>query len=353
VSCHLCTYGSHWVPRRPVPQVNPTTGAVGLCEQCYVLACPTHGTRGGGTGTVFFVCADCRGFRAVVSATSAPPPPGPPGPPGGGLPGPPGGRPPGPPGSSGGVPGPGQPEPGTPQPPPGQEASVAQAADLARHPESVRWGLPRLSPELTRLRDLFESDRLASAAGFVAADLRRYRPEELGWALGARLLAALNDQDEGSIMSALGLSADDPVLASGGFTSRREVLEDMAEARAGALARELAVEAAGLRPVPPRPPSVSPAGVPVDDIALLRDGLAALCAAHGYSPEQVFGDALASPLDIPGALYLPAYPLQMLFAYVDQSGLGPLVADSHDSPFISPATSGAKQDTIEAGDVYA
>ncbi len=344
MSCHLCAYGSHRVPPRPVLQVNPTTGAVGLCEQCYVLACPTHGTRGGGTGTVFFVCADCRGRLAVVSATSAPPPP----------PGPPGGGPAGPPGSSGGgLPGPGQPGPVAPQPRPGREASIAQAADLARHPESVRWGLPRLSPALTRLRNLFDRDRLASAAEFVGEDLRRYPPEEIGWALGARLLAALNNQDEGSIMNALGLSADDPVLASPGLATRREVLEDMAEARAGALARELAVEAVGLRPVTPRPPSVSPAGVPADDVALLRDGLAALCAAHGYSPEQVFEDALASPLDVPGALYLPAYPLQILFAYVDQSGLGPLLESSHDSPFISPATSGAKQSRAEARTAYA
>jgi hypothetical protein len=347
VSCHLCAYGSHWVPQHSVPQVNPTADAVGLCEQCYVLACPTHGTRGGGTGTVFFVCADCRGRLAVVNATSAPPPPP-------GTPGPPGGGPAGPPGSSGGgLPGPDQPGPGTPPPQPGQGASIAQAADLTRHPESVRWGLPRLSPALTRLRDLFDRDRLASAAEFVEEDLRRYAPEEIGWALGARLLAALNNQDEGSVMNALGLSADDPVLASAGFATRREVLEDMAEARAGALARELTVEALSLRPVTPRPPSVSPAGVPVDDIALLRDGLAALCAAHGYSPEQVFEDTLASPLDVPGALYLPAYPLQILFAYVDQSGLGPLLENPHDSPFISPATSRAKQSRAEASSSYA
>jgi hypothetical protein len=347
VSCHLCAYGSHRVPPHPLPQVNPTTGAVGLCEQCYVLACSTHGTRGGGTGTVFFVCADCRGWLAVVSATSAPPPPPRrPGPPGGGP-----ASPPGPPG--GGLPGPGQPEPGTPPPQPGQEASIAQAPDLARHPESVRWGLPRLSPALTRLRDLFDRDRLLSAAEFVGEDLRRYSPEEIGWALGERLLAALNNQDEGSIMNALGLSADDPMLASADFAPRREILEDIAEARAGALAQELAVEAVSLRPVSPRPRSVSPAGVPVDDISLLRDGLAALCAARGYSPERAFEDALASPLDVPGSLYLPAYPLQILFAYVDESGLGPLLENADDSPFTSPATSKAKEARTEVYGTYA
>lgn len=333
------------MPPHPVSQVNPTTGAVGLCQQCYVLACPTHGTRGGGTGTVFFVCADCRGRRAVVSATSAPsPPPSPTGPPGGGPVGPSGS-------SGGGLPGPGEPGPGTP--PPGHEASISQAADLARHPESVRWGLPRLSPALTRLRNLFDRDRLISAAEFVEEDLRRYSPEDIGWALGARLLAALNNQDEESIMNALGLRADDPVLASADFASRREILDDMARARAEALAQELAVEAISLRPVSPRPPSVSPAGVPIDDISLLQDGLAALCAAHGYSPEQIFEDALATPLDIPGALYLPAYPLQVLFAYVDQSGLGPLLENANDSPSTSPAASRAKEVRTEVYGTYA
>jgi hypothetical protein len=202
-----------------------------------------------------------------------------------------------------------------------------------------------------RLRDLFDRDRLASALGFVADDMLRHTPVEMGRALGGRLLAALAGQDEGTLIRALGLSPDDPALDPDDARVRREILENMANARAGALARELALDASELRPVPPRPPSTAATGIPVDDLALVQDGLAALCAAHGYEPESIYGAALASPLDIPGALYLPAYPLQVLFAYIDESGLGPYFESAADSPFDTPGASAAQE--VQAALLYA
>jgi len=308
-----------------------------MCERCFVLACPKHGSRGVGTNKVRVYCADCIGKDAVVTATSPspsdlPPPPPPPGPssdPGGGV--------------SAGYPGDGGPEP-----PSGEGRRLSE---LARHPAAVRWALPALSPAITRLRDLFDRDRLASALDFVADDLVQHTPADMGRALGGRLFAALAEQDEGTLIQALGLSPDDPVLDTEDASARREILENMASAKAGALARELALDASELRPVPPRPPSTTSTGIPVDDLALVQDGLAALCAAHGYEPESIFGSALASPLDIPGALYLPAYPLQVLFAYIDERGLGPYFESAQVSPFDSPGAGAAR--AIPAALLYA
>lgn len=271
-----------------------------------------------------------------MTATSGPPPPPPPGPPGSGGGG----------GGGGGAPRTDSPEP---QPPGG--ASAGLAAELARHPDSVRWALPALSPAITRLSGLFDREDLATALENVVNDRRRYEPAEIGWAFGTRLLAALREQDEQTLMRALALSPEDPQLATGDRDARRGFLEDMATARAGALARELALDAAERTPFPPQPPTISATGAPLDDIALARSGLAALCAAHGYEPGGVFAGALASPLDIPGALSLPAYALQVLFAYVDGEGLGPSVELSRLSPFGSSDSGAAKP--VPAEFVYA
>jgi hypothetical protein len=204
---------------------------------------------------------------------------------------------------------------------------------------------------MTRLRALFDREELGTALEAVVSDLRGHRPAEIGRALGARLLAALHEQDEQTLMRALGLSPADPRLATGDRDARRGLLEEMASARAGALARELADDAAELRPFPPQPPATSATGIPVDDIALVQNGLAALCAAHGYEPGDVYPGALASPLDIPGALTLPAYGLQVLFAYIDRGGFGRHFELSWPSPF-DAAGSGAAR-SVPAELVYA
>jgi hypothetical protein len=290
-----------------------------MCERCYALACPTHGSRPS-TGKVRFYCADCDGRAALVTGTSGPasPPPPSPGPPGSGVSG-----------GGGGAPG-------------------TLGAELARHPDSVRWALPALSPAITRLGGLFDCEELGTALEAVVGDLRGHRPAEIGRALGARLLAALHEQDEQTLMRALGLSPADPRLAT---DARRGFLEEMASARAGALARELAHDAAELRPFPPQPPATSATGIPLDDIALVQNGLAALCAAHGYEPGDVYPGALASPLDIPGALTLPAYGLQVLFAYIDRGGFGRHFELSWPSPFDSDSSGAAR--SVPAELVYA
>jgi hypothetical protein len=348
VSCHLCAYGSGYLPRQPNLPVNPTADSVGICERCNALACPTHGSRPS-TNNVRFYCADCDGRAALATATSGPPPPppSPPGPPGPPGPGPGGGSGPG----GGGGAGTGQPGTDSPEPRPRGEASAGLAAELARHPDSVRWALPALSPAITRLRELFDREDLATALGNVVDDLRRHGPAEIGRAFGARLLAALREQDEPTLMRALGLSPEDPRLATDDRNARRALLEGMASARAGAVARELALDADELRPFPPQPPATSAAGTPVDDVALARNGLAALCAAHGYEPGDAYPGALASPLDIPGALTLPAYALQVLFAYIDGEGLGPHFELSWLSPFDSADGGAAKEEPAEL--VYA
>ena len=231
----------------------------------------------------------------------------------------------------------------SPEPQPRGGASAGLAAELARHPDSVRWALPALSPAITRLRGLFDRDELTSALEYIVGDHGRHEPAEIGRALGARLLAALHEQDEQTLMRALALSPEDPRLATDDRGARRGFLEDMASARAGALARELALDAAELRPVPPLPPMTSATGVPIDDIALVQNGLAALCAAHGYEPGDIYPGALASPLDIPGALSLPAYALQVLFAYVDGGGLGRHFELSWPWPFGSADSGAAKK----------
>jgi hypothetical protein len=306
-----------------------------MCERCYVLACPRHGSRPG-TSKVRFYCADCDGRQAVVTGTSGPPPQH---------------QPPGPPGSGGGGLGTGEPPTDNPEPQRGPGASGRLAADLARHPDSVKWALPALSPAITRLRDLFDREDLASALEYAADDLRRHEPSELGRAFGARLLAALHEQDEQTLMRALALYPEDPLLATDDSETRRDILEEMANARAGALARELALDAAELSPFPPQPPTVSATGVPIDDIALVQNGLAALCAAHGYEPEEVYAGALTSPLDIPGWLSLPAYPLQVLFAYTDGGGLGRHFELSRVSPFDPSSSIAAKK--VPAELIYA
>jgi hypothetical protein len=326
MSCHLCAYGSHRVPLRIVTPANPTNDHVGLCERCYAVTCPTHGSRGGGTGSVRFFCADCSGHWAVVAATSGTLPPGSPGhPPGGNAP----------------VPGPG----GTPGDPGGASPGSGPGGErpdsgLDRHPDTVRWALPALSPALTALRGLFDPDRLAEAARIVVADAGAYTPVELGHALGGRLLAAVHEQDPETLSRALGMTASS-ALPAAGLPSVRDVLEDAAVARIGALARELTVTASGIEPRLPRPAGVTADGVAIDDLALLRDGLAGVCAAHGYWPDSIGPGTLASPLDIPGAFQLPAYVLQMLFAYVDGSGLGPYADAAARSPFYPSGTEAA------------
>jgi hypothetical protein len=203
---------------------------------------------------------------------------------------------------------------------------------------------------LTALRGLFDPDRLAQAAEIVTADVRAYTPVELGHALGGRLLAAVHEQDLGTLSRALGMTADS-ALPAAGLESVRDVLEDTAVARIGALARELAVTASGIEPRPPRPAGVTADRVAIDDLALLRDGLAAVCAAHGYWPNSVSPEELASPLDVPGALQLPAYALQMLFAYIDGSGLGPYAGTATLSPFYPSGTEAAER--VGAYAVYA
>lgn len=241
--------------------------------------------------------------------------------------------------------------PDSPEPQPRSGASVGFASELARHPDSVRWALPALSPAISRLRELFDRDDLATALEYVVDDHGRHEPAEIGRAFGARLLAALHEQDEQTLMRALALSPEDLRLATDDRDARRGFLEDMASARAGALARELALDAAELTPVPPLPPTTSATGVPIDDIALVQNGLAALCAAHGYEPGDVYAGALASPLDIPGALSLPAYALQVLFAYIDGGGLGRHFELSWLSPFDSPGRRAAR--AVPAELVYA
>lgn len=151
----------------------------------------------------------------------------------------------------------------------------------------------------------------------MAADRRAYDSVNLGQALGARILGALNEQDLATVGRALAVDGERVQEAD------PETLRSIAHARAGALNLELAAQ---LFERQPRQPAFSDdPGAFADDIALITDGLAALCAAHGYETVQVHGDALSSPFDIPGALYLPAYSLQILFAYIDQGGLGPYV----------------------------
>jgi hypothetical protein len=337
VSCHLCAYGSEWLPNQPnPPQINPTAGSVGICERCYALACPKHGSRPS-TNEVRFYCADCDGRQALVTGTSGPPPPPP--------------QRPGPPGSGGGGAGTGPPRPDSPESQPGGGASTGLAAELARHPDSVRWALPALSPAISRLRELFDREELASALDHVVDDHRGHEPAEIGRAFGARVLAALHEQDEQTLMRVLALFPEDPQLATDDRDARRGVLEDMASARAGALARELALEASELRPFPPQPPTTSATGIPIDDIALIQNGLTALCAAHGYEPEGVHVGTLASPLDLPGALSLPAYALQVLFAYVDRGGLGRHFEMPGPSPFGSTDSDTANE--VPAEFVYA
>jgi hypothetical protein len=327
MSCHLCAYGSHRVPLRIVSPANPTNDHIGLCERCYAVTCPTHGSRGGGTGSVRFYCADCSGRLAIIGATSAAPPPAPPGhPPGGNAP----------------TPGPG---PGRPQAdvggPPGESVPDGDLADfgLDRHPDSVRWAMPALSPVLTVLRELFDPDRLADAAQIVVADVRAYAPLQLGHALGGRLLAAIHEQDPETLSRALGMAVD--VRSAADLEGAREIMEDAAVARIGALARELAMTVSEIEPRTPRPAGVTSGGVAIDDMALLRDGLAGVCAAHGYWPDRINSRALTSPLDVPGALQMPAYGLQMLFAYIDGSGLGPYVGTAARSPFYPSGTEAA------------
>ena len=328
MSCHLCAYGSHRVPLRIVSPANPTNDHIGLCERCYAVTCPTHGSRGGGTGSVRFYCADCSGRLAIVGATSATPPPGSAGhPPGGHAPTPG----PGPGGQQAGVGG-----------PPGDSGPGGELADsgLDRHPDSVRWAMPALSPVLTVLRDLFDPGRLADAAQIVIADVQAYAPLQLGHALGGRLLAAIHEQDLETLSRALGMTVD-PESPAAGFEGVREAVEDAAMARIGALARELAMTVSEIEPRAPRPAGVTPDGVAIDDLALLRDGLAGVCAAHGYWPDSISSGSLTSPLDVPGALQLPAYGLQVLFAYIDGSGLGPYVGAAARSPFYPSGTEAA------------
>lgn len=292
--------------------VNPTTDHIGLCERCYAVTCPTHGGRGGGTGAVRFRCADCTGRLAIVAATSGPQPSGPHG-------------------GSG-------PEPADPRSArPGGPGRDRADSGLDRHPDSVLWALPALSPMLTALRGLLDPERLGRAAEFVVSDVGAYSPVELGNALGGRLLAAIDGQDIETLERALGMTPSS-ALSDAGPDSRREALQNAAAARVGALASELAATVTDLEPREPRPAGVTADGVAIDDLALLRDGLAAICAAHGYWPDDIGPAAMASPLDVPGALHLPAYGLQTLFAYIDESGLGPRTGSAILSPFDSPVT---------------
>lgn len=242
-----------------------------MCYECNVHACPKHGSKTG-AGSKYFKCADCAGVQALWDGTSDPPP---------------GGR----------------NQPGPPGSPP--------------HPQSVLWALSELSRVIADLRPLFERERLAQAAEIVVDDRRTYQPVELGRALGARILGALNEQDLVTIGRALAVDRDDVAR------TEPETLSFIASSRAGALSLELTAELSERRPRQPTPASTDHLGSPVDDLTLITDGLAALCAAHGYESAVVHGGALNSPFDIPGALYLPAYGLQMLFAYIDQGGLGP------------------------------
>jgi hypothetical protein len=175
-----------------------------------------------------------------------------------------------------------------------------------------------MSTSIISLRGLFDQDRMAEAIAVVLEDRRRFDVVSLGQALGARLLGALHEQDMGTLARGLAVVLDD---------SEQDVNEEairwIAATRAGALSIDLSTELSGLDPKQP-----TAAGVPSEDVAEVVDGLATILAGHGFRPEQIFSDALASPLDVPGALYLPACALQLLFAYIDQEGLGPYMGQS-------------------------
>lgn len=277
MGCHLCTYGSARVPLDPIPALLSHLNSVGVCGRCCVLACRRHGSRGG-TGAVSFRCADCSGRYTVMRGSGGPPPD-----------------------DDGGF---GE---GPQDAPPDISPGGGIAAD---DPSAIQWSLPELSADIDRLTGLFDQDRLAEALTIVAGDTTRFDPLTLGQALRSRLLAAIHEQDSETLRRIL--SQDDPGPGNRSIDDLRAI----AAARAGALGVDLERDVDS---------SARQFSSQVSNPPLVAAGLAALCAAHGFDPERIFAGALGSPLDIPGALYLPAISLQVLFAYTDGEGLGPAV----------------------------
>jgi len=183
---------------------------------------------------------------------------------------------------------------------------------LVNDPSAVSWSLPQLSPEIERLRGLFDEERLAEALDYVAEDLRRGSAATLGQAFRSRVLAAIHEQDPDTLRRVLAYTEPHNMDISVGD------LRAMSEARAGALGIELAGQIAPLQ-------SQQFFIHPTKNPTLVAAGLAAQCAAHGYDPETISTITLESPMDIPGALFLPALSIQVLFAYMDGHGLGPMI----------------------------
>ncbi len=68
MACYLCVYGKKEQPYRTDNPRIQTNEDVGVCSMCWVLACPTHGSRYSA-----FECALCRTARAVAAAAKGDP----------------------------------------------------------------------------------------------------------------------------------------------------------------------------------------------------------------------------------------------------------------------------------------